>query len=93
MNKLHCDMGIRGSLSTLIEHQLKCGSHRTLQEILTKQLTRNARTVPARYGRRCAALVGVVYDQFEGDPKLLDTVIGAILDAEKSLKRGKNAKN
>jgi len=86
-HQLKCDMGLEGSLKQLIDWQVRNHGISSLQKVLVTQLSYRTKTTPIKYGRRCAALIGTIYDQFEGNDELLDIAIEAIKEAEKILEK------
>jgi len=83
MKKLHCDIQLGGSSSQYLKWNKTNSTKEEFIKSLTKQLTHNAKTIPSKYATRCASIMGIIYDKFNGDPYLLDVLITAIHNANK----------
>ena len=86
MKRLTCDIQLGGSTSQYISWSKRNLTREEFVANLIKRLTYRAKTVPSKFGLRCAAMVGIIYDQFDGDEYLLDIVIEAINKAAEWVK-------
>ena len=86
MKTLQCDIKLGGSTKQYLDYQRRNETYEQAVKNITKALVYKCKTVPATYGTRTAALIGLVYDQFGGDEYLLDMVIDAIHAANKILR-------
>ena len=77
MMQLTCDIQKNGSTSGFIKHLKTIPSEEAINLVQSKIQDR-AKTVPRKQARRSACIVGIIYDQFDGDPYLLDIVLTAI---------------
>lgn len=77
MVQLPCDIQKNGSTSEFVEFLKTLPSEEAINLVQSKIQDR-AKTVPRKQARRSACLVGIIYDQFNGDPDLLDIVLTAI---------------
>ena len=84
-NRLPCDISLGGSTSQWLDWSLRNLGREEFAQQVSNALLHRARTRPAKYGRRCASLIGLVYDQFNGNPRLLDIIIEGIHKAEAEL--------
>ena len=67
-----------GSNTDKLKYSLAHESANGTTWMLRRSLLYKCKTRPWRYAARCAGLIGLVYDQFDGDEKLLDIVVDAI---------------
>ncbi len=80
--QLLCDLTLGGSTRQLIEYNVW---NDIPAANLATQICYMSKTRPARAMKRAAALIGVVYDQMNGEERYLDYVIEAIKIAERRL--------
>ncbi len=80
MKRLHTDgaLSLGGSVIQMIEYNRRNCCREEFVDNLATRLTYRCKTKPPICGRRCAQLVGVIYDQFNGDEYLLDVACDAI---------------
>ena len=76
--KLHCDIRFGGSTSQYLTYHSKHLSKGDFIDSIKKQLQFKAKTKPALMAKRSASLMGLIYDQFEGNQYMLDCLCIAI---------------
>lgn len=87
MKKLICDITLGGSTKQYLTWSKANLSEEKFINNLAKALLFKARTKPITMAKRSAALIGIVYDQLEGESFYLDIVISAIYEAESILNK------
>lgn len=77
MIRLQCDIQLGGSTAQYLSYNLRNSSKEQFIKGLEKSLSYRAKTKPFKMATRLAALIGLVYDEFNGDEYLLDVIITA----------------
>lgn len=77
MQKLICDITLGGSTTQFLEWHKRNSNQDQFIYVLNKALYYRAKTKPVKLASRLGALIGLVYDQFEGDSYMLDCIITA----------------
>lgn len=87
MKKLICDIQLGGSTKQYLTWSKANLTREKFVNTLALALVSRAKTKPVRMAKRSAGLIGVVYDQLEGDEFYLDVIIEAIQKTEKLLNK------
>ena len=78
MNRLTCDIRLGGSTSQFLTYNKRVNSREQFVENVISAIIYRAKTKPYKQARRSVCLIGLIYDQLDGDEYLLDVVIEAI---------------
>ena len=78
MKRLTTDIHLGSSTSQLLAHMKRNETQAQAIPRLAKILQHTAKTKPKKYARRCACLMGLIYEEFNADEWLLDVLIGAM---------------
>ena len=73
--------------SAMLQWHVDNSNRNTFVSTLAKRLIWKCKSIPAIYGTRTAVLIGLVYDQFDGDEYLLDIAVEAIQKANATINR------
>ncbi len=82
MKKLHCDIVLGGSTKQYLTYHKRTSTKDQFVAGLEKALSYRAKTKPCKMARRLGSLIGLTYDQLEGDPYILDCIITAFNNLE-----------
>jgi len=77
MNKLQCDIKLGGSTTQFLTYGKRQSSEKEFIRSINKALYYRAKTRPKKLATRLACLIGITYDQLDGDQYILDCIISA----------------
>ncbi len=77
MEKLHCDIKLGGCTKQFLTYGKRVDNKEDFILAINKALYYRAKTKPEKLARRFGCLIGITYNQLDGDEYILDCIIAA----------------